>query len=90
MLSWRNCGGRVKARDVYVDSQDELTRPREDPLSLLPTMFVVAQLLVSPGISRRIVRRAVDNYSLTAEAARRIDSLRAAVNNHRFHATNRR
>jgi len=64
-------------RGVYADSQDELTRPREDLWSLLPAAFVTAQLLFRPGVVHRIVRRAVENYGLDAAAVRRIASLPA-------------
>jgi len=64
-------------RGVYADSQDELTRPREDLWSLLPAAFVTAQLLFRPGVVQRIVRRAVENYGLDAAAVRRIASLPA-------------
>lgn len=64
-------------RGVYADSQDELTRPREDPWSLLPAAFVTAQLLFRPGVAQRIVRRAVENYGLDAAAVRQIAALPA-------------
>jgi len=70
---WRAC----RHRGVYADSQDELTRPREDPWSLLPAAFVTSQLLFRPGVVRRIVRRAVENYGLDAAAVRRIAALPA-------------
>src|SRR5262249_54008791 len=37
--AWRGEG-------VYADSQDELTRPREDPLSLVPALVVLGRVLV--------------------------------------------
>jgi len=68
--AWRGQG-------VYADSQDELTRPCEDPWSLLPAAFVTVQLLFRAGVVHRIVRRAVENYGLDAAAVRRIASLPA-------------
>jgi hypothetical protein len=35
----------------------------------------MSQLFVAPSSARRIVRGAVDNYSLNAKAIRRIDAL---------------
>jgi hypothetical protein len=64
-----------KGQGVYHDSQDELTRPREDAWSLLPALFVTAKLLAAPGSVARTVRRAVDNYALTAEAVCKIAAL---------------
>jgi hypothetical protein len=64
-------------RDVYHNSQDELTRGREDPLSLLPAIVVAGQLLASPPSATRIINRAVENYGLTDAAARRIRAVRA-------------
>ena len=60
---------------TYRDSQDELTRPREDLLSLVPATFVAAQLLCWPSLVRRTIRQTVANYALDAEAARRIRAL---------------
>ena len=62
-------------RGIYENSEDELTRPREDFLSLLPAVEVVGQLLVAPHSVGRTIRRAVESYSLTAEAASRIRQL---------------
>jgi len=64
-----------RGRGVYAGSHDDLTRPREDPWSLLPLLFVTGQLLVRPGVVHRIVRRAVENYGLDAAAVRRIAAL---------------
>lgn len=62
-------------RGIYRHSQDELTRPREDLLSLLPAIVVTLQLLAVPGSVRQTVRRAVDLYSLDASAAQAIARL---------------
>ncbi len=61
--------------DVYSRSQDELTRPQEDLLSLLPGAVVAIQLLTQPRIAQRIVRRTVDNYALSEAAVRAIREL---------------
>lgn len=63
--AWRPTG-------VYSDSQDELTRPGEDPLSVLPALVVAMQLLMNPGAAGRIVRGAVANYSLSDETVQAI------------------
>jgi predicted ATP-grasp superfamily ATP-dependent carboligase len=74
---WRELGEARHHRGIYEKSEDELTRPREDAWCLLPAIEVVAQLLLSPGSVTRTIRRAVESYSLTAEAARRIRQLPA-------------
>jgi predicted ATP-grasp superfamily ATP-dependent carboligase len=60
---------------VYRDSEDELTRPRDDVLSLLPAAVVIARLMFSPRQGQRIVRGTVENYALTEPAARAIREL---------------
>lgn len=57
---------------VYEDSQDELTRPREDWLSLLPWAWVAGRLLFRPAAAERIIRSTVQNYALTADSVHRI------------------
>jgi hypothetical protein len=70
---WRAWTGQ----GVYRGSQDELTRPREDPPSLVPAAAVALQLLAAPGSARRLVGRAVDRYALNEAAARAIRALPA-------------
>src|SRR5262249_52314211 len=41
--------------ELYRDSQDELTRPRQDPWSLLPALFVALRLLVRPSRAEAII-----------------------------------
>lgn len=65
-------------RGFYEDSQDELTRPGEDWLSIFPNLGVMAQLAVSPSLAKGIVEKTVGNYSLPGAAARRIDQLTEA------------
>lgn len=62
---------------VYYNSQDELTRPREDWLSAIPAAWITARLLARPAAAKRIVQKTVDNYSLPEAAADRIRDLPA-------------
>ncbi len=59
----------------YADAEDELMRPREDWLSVLPAFAVTVQLLLWPGWARRIVRKTVENYALTAATLEKIRKL---------------
>jgi predicted ATP-grasp superfamily ATP-dependent carboligase len=61
----------------YDASQDEITRPREDPRSLIPAVYLTLCLLVNPSAARRIVARTVKNYSLSEGAAQAIRELPA-------------
>lgn len=63
---------------LYEDSQDDLTRPRDDWMSLLPAWFVTAQLLARPASAHRMIKKTVDNYSLPDAAVRRVRELSAA------------
>lgn len=60
---------------LYENSEDELTRPREDPLSRLPRWYTITQLLAWPRIARRIVAKTVENYSLPESATEAIKDL---------------
>jgi hypothetical protein len=62
-------------RGLYQASQDELNRPTDDWLSTIPLAAVFVRLLLSPGAAIRMVRRAVDDYGLTAAGVGRIRSL---------------
>jgi predicted ATP-grasp superfamily ATP-dependent carboligase len=64
-----------RGRGIYQNSEDELTRPREDYLSLLPLMFVAGRLLVRPASANKMIRAAVSHYALTQEAVSRIRGL---------------
>jgi predicted ATP-grasp superfamily ATP-dependent carboligase len=64
-----------RGRGLYENSEDEITRPKDDPLSRLPRIWVTGQLLAWPGIARRFVAKTVDNYSLTESATESIKSL---------------
>lgn len=62
-------------RGIYENSEDELTRPGEDPLSRLPRLWTISQLLAQPARAKRIVAKTVKNYSLPESATERIQSL---------------
>jgi predicted ATP-grasp superfamily ATP-dependent carboligase len=56
-------------------SEDELTRPREDWLSVFPALGVSLLLLAWPRAAPRLVKQTVENYSLhqtSVEAIRRL------------------
>ena len=65
---WRRGG-------FYAGSEDELTRPREDWMSLVPAAAVTALLLALPRAANWLVNRTVANYSLSSDAADRIYQL---------------
>jgi predicted ATP-grasp superfamily ATP-dependent carboligase len=65
---WRRQG-------IYTDSVDEMTQVRADWLSAVPYAWIATRLLVSPKSAARIVRRTVENYSLSQEAASRISQM---------------
>jgi hypothetical protein len=60
---WRRTG-------LYANSQDELTRIRDDWMSLIPYLAITLQLLVSPRLADRIVTKTVENYALSEDASR--------------------
>jgi len=53
----------------FHDSEDELTRWKDDLPSVIPAAAVVLQLLLSPRSASRIVEKTVANYSLPESAA---------------------
>ena len=59
-------------RAPYDASQDEITRPREDPPSLIPAVYLTLRLLLNPSAARRIVASTVDNYALSEAAVQLI------------------
>jgi predicted ATP-grasp superfamily ATP-dependent carboligase len=62
-------------RPPYDFSEDELTRPWEDWLSLIPALYLATRLVSMPSAARPIVARTVRNYSLSeggVEAIRRL------------------
>ena len=60
---------------LYENSEEEVTRLREDPQSRLPRMWITLQLLAWPGLARRIVAKTVENYSLPERATEAVKSL---------------
>ena len=62
-------------RGDYANSEDEITRPKDDALSRLPRIWVTVQLLAWPGIARQIVAKTVENYSLPESATESIKAL---------------
>jgi hypothetical protein len=60
---------------LYADSVDELTRPRDDLLSLVPGAVVTLQLLLRPQTAAATITRTVGNYALNEAAVRRIRAL---------------
>jgi len=80
--------GRIWAgRGLYEDSQDELTRPREDWLSAVPATAVSLLLLAWPRAAKRLVTRTVNNYSLHQTAVEAMRGLRPSCLPH--HLTER-
>lgn len=65
LRSWRH-------REIYANSEDELIRPSEDPRSLIPAAAVVLQLLANPASAGRLIRGAVENYSLNRDTVEQI------------------
>jgi hypothetical protein len=51
-------------RGIYENSEDELTRPKDDRLSRLPRFWITMQLLAWPGVATKIVSKTVENYAL--------------------------
>lgn len=62
LLDWR------AGRGTYENGEDDLIRFRDDPLSILPAIWVIVQLLIWPGIARWYVKSTVRNYSLPESA----------------------
>jgi predicted ATP-grasp superfamily ATP-dependent carboligase len=61
--------------EPYCNGEDELTRPREDRLSVLPFVYTTVQLLAWPRIAKRIVAKTVSGYSLPAELTEQLKAL---------------
>jgi predicted ATP-grasp superfamily ATP-dependent carboligase len=68
----------LRKRGLYAGSQDEITRPRDDPLSLIPAAFLSLRLLINPRTAASVIAQTVDNYSLSEPAARAIRELTEA------------
>jgi hypothetical protein len=65
-------------RGLYAGSQDELVRPRDDLLSLVPAAWLTGRVLLNPRSADRLVNGTVENYALTEDAARVIRKLGAS------------
>src|SRR5262249_31800566 len=63
---------QIRGTGIYENSREEMTREAEDPLSLLPYLWIAGQLLASPARAEKIVRGTVEHYALPADAARAI------------------
>ena len=62
-------------RGLYANSEDELIRPQDDPLSRLPRLWITLRLLAYPAIARRIVAKTIANYALPEFATEAIKKL---------------
>lgn len=58
--------------------ESEMTRPREDWMSLIPATAVITLLLLSPQSAHQLAYGTVENYSLPSSAAAVIDGLQEA------------
>ena len=72
---WREIRSRADQQNLYANSEDELTRLHEDPLSRLPRFWITSQLLAWPPVAKRIVAKTVENYSLPEAATEQVKSL---------------
>src|SRR4051794_5833950 len=64
---------------LYENSEEELMRTRDDPLSRLPRFWIIAQLFAYPKIARRIVAKTIRNYALPEVATKAIKELPLSV-----------
>jgi predicted ATP-grasp superfamily ATP-dependent carboligase len=65
----------ARGRGLYEHGEDDITRPKEDPLSRLPRIWVTTQLLAWPPVAKRFVAKTVENYSLPEAATQTVKSL---------------
>jgi predicted ATP-grasp superfamily ATP-dependent carboligase len=72
---WKEISDYRHGRGLYHDSGDDLTRPKDDPLSLLPLMWTALRLLIWPGQAVGIVDKTVADYSLPELATETIKAL---------------
>lgn len=68
-------------RGIYQESQDEMTRPRDDWLSVVPAAAVSLLLLARPRAAQWLVTRTVNNYSLHQTA---VEGMRSLCPTHPF------
>ncbi|MEZ6090590.1 MAG: hypothetical protein R3C05_21730 [Pirellulaceae bacterium] len=62
-------------RGDFGSCESDMTRLREDKLSLVPATAVILRLLVAPRSANSLAQGTVDNYSLSYAAATAIDRL---------------
>jgi len=83
-MAWHGAGRRTLVgelkrwsnhEDLYQHGEDELTRPQDDTLSVVPFLGVIAQLLAWPSLAKGIVAKTVENYSLPESATDAIKAL---------------
>ncbi|MEM9365073.1 MAG: hypothetical protein AAGD07_03685 [Planctomycetota bacterium] len=72
---WKELFAWLFGLGLYADSQDELTRPRDDWMSILPLIWICMQLLTWPRLARKLVQSTIDNYSLPESAVDRVCAL---------------
>lgn len=60
-------------KDIYCDSEDEITPFSLDARSLIPAAFVAAQLLKRPSNAQRLTSNTVQSYSLNAQTVDKIE-----------------
>jgi hypothetical protein len=60
---------------LYRGGEDEITRPRDDPLSFLPFCGMTLGLLAWPKLAKHTVTATVQNYSLPAATTEQIKAL---------------
>jgi predicted ATP-grasp superfamily ATP-dependent carboligase len=60
---------------IYAGSAEELTRPRDDLLSLVPALWITGRVLIDPRAAERLVNKTVHNYALSEKAAQAIRRL---------------
>lgn len=65
----------LTGRGIYRQSVPEITRPLADPLSMIPAIATVGQLLVYPALGHTIVNGTVGNYSLPQSGVEKIHHL---------------
>src|SRR5262249_35838629 len=71
LRAWRGQG-------PYAASQDELTRPGDDWLSVVPAAYLAIRLLLRPLAAATAINRTVERYALTGPAAHKMRSLTPA------------
>lgn len=71
----REFGRYLVSSGLYHASQDELTRPRDDYLSVVPLLWIGLQLLAIPRRSEAIVAKTVEDYALPESAVELVHQL---------------